>query len=183
MVVIDFLNTFGARLDLQGEDDALILDERIRRTPNDALIAFRLQGVEYLGYSYAKPTIREALKERNAGTYGERRFFLISEVDESFLEGIHAALREEGLFMYVSPSQEAVGSKGRLIGKATDALSETFEVLLQLGPSTTGEIASAIDTSPQNAKNRIDRLSAMGVVDREKVKSPSGGEEWLNRIV
>lgn len=181
--MISFSDQFGPRLDLQGEEHAPLLHDRVCATPPDALVAFDLRGVRYLGYSYAKPTIRKALKQRNRGEYAGRRLLLISDLDDLFLEGTDAALKEEKLFMYVAPTPEAVGSKGQLVGRATRTLTETFDILLKESPITTGQLAELLNTSPQNAKNRIDRLVEMGAVTRQKVQSPTGGYEWLNRIL
>jgi len=183
MDVISFSTKFGLRLDLQGEEHEPILDDLVRKDTTDATVAFDLRGVKYLGYSYAKPTIRKILKRRNRGEYGERRLFLVSQIDDLFLEGIRAALREEKLVMHVAPSPPDIGRDGQLIGRATQALNETFEVLLRHAPITTGELANYLDTYPQNAKNRIDRLLEMGIVAREKVQSSTGGYEWLNRVL
>jgi Fic family protein len=183
MNVINFSKNFGSRLDLQGEEHGPILEDLVRETAAEAIVAFDLRGIKYLGYSYAKPTVRKILKRRNRGEYGERRLFLISQIDDLFLEGIHAALKEEKLIMHVSPSPSGLGRDGRLIGKATQALNETFDVLLRRAPITTGGLANCLDISPQNAKNRIDRLLEMGIVAREKVQSSTGGYEWLNRVL
>lgn len=181
--MIVFSEDFGDRLDLQGEEDGPKLDAKIRDAAPDALVVFNLHGVKYLGYSYSKPTIRKALERRNRGEYGGRRLVVISELDDQFLEGLSAALRERKLIMYAAPSSEAIGREGKLIGRESDVLSETFKALLRKAPVTTGTLSQYLNTSPQNVKNRIDRLEKMGIVEREKIKSETGGYEWLNRIV
>jgi hypothetical protein len=168
-------------LDRQGEEHAIILDQVIRGTAPDAVLALDLRGVQYLGYSYAKRAIRETVLRRNEGVYGNRRIILISEKDEEFLEGVNAALSDEGLFMLVTPEEHSL-RESWLIGDVPTYLQETFQLLRQSAPVPTGTLARLLDQTPQNTKNRVDRLVEMGLVRREKQVSPTGGLEWVNWV-
>lgn len=180
---LNFRDIYGlSRLDNQGEEHWPRLDMLIREQPGTSLVAFDLRGLEYLGYSYAKPTIRRVLLQRNKGEYGERRMFLVADQGPKFLDGIEAALREKELFMLVAPSLDRPVEAGWLIGLIPDYVRATFDVLRSQAPIPTGKLAEAIGQSPQNTKNRLDRLQNMGLLRREKIPSPSGGLEWLNQI-
>lgn len=166
----------------QGDEDEHVVERKINATPTDAVVFFDLRGKEYVGYSYAKPTIRKQLIRRNNGEYGERRFVLVAPLSNDFLDGVSHALEEEKLLMYAVEDPDDFGRAGSLVGAKSDALRETFTILLQRAPISTGDLATMLDTTPQNAKNRIDRLVDLGIVIRSKEVSRTGGYEWINRI-
>lgn len=169
------------RLDRQGEEHAIKLDQIIRGTAPESVVALDLRGLEYIGYSYAKRAIRETVLRRNEGVYGDRRIILVSEHDDELLEGVTAALDDKNLFMLVTPDEHSL-RKSWLIGDVPDYLQETFRHLQRSAPVPTGTLAKLLDQTPQNTKNRIDKLVEMGLVRREKQVSPTGGLEWVNWI-
>lgn len=180
---LSFRDIYGlSRLDNQGEEHWSRLDMLLHEQPGESIVAFDLRELEYLGYSYAKPTIRQALLLRNKGEYREQRMFLVADQGPKFLDGIEAALREKELFMLVAPSLDCPAETGRLIGSVPDHVRATFEVLQSQAPVPTGKLAQEIGQTPQNTKNRLDKLYCMGLLRRKKLPSPSGGLEWLNQI-
>lgn len=182
VALVDLRDVFGRdRLDRVQDQDFVALDEAIRDAAPLSLVGFDLRSLKYLGYSFAKRTIRKALKRRNADEYGERRLIIVSDQGRDFLDGLEAALRDQKLFMLMAPSPDALG-QGRLIGAVPSYLEDTFNALRDLEEATTGTLARTIDESAQNTKNRLDQLYAMGLLRREKVPSPTGGMEWSNRI-
>ena len=183
ITVLNFAAQFGHHLSMQGEQHLGQLEKLVEQAVPGSIVAFCLQGVEYLGYSYAKSTIRKMHLRALNGKCDKRRFVLVTQRDEMVLDGLDAALKEKKLAMYAAPSPEAIGREGFLLGRTTHALTETFDVLLQQSPVTTGELAGKLNMSPQNTKNRIDRLVGLGLATREKVASESGGYEWLNRVM
>lgn len=182
VAIIDFRDLFGrTRLDRVQEEDFATLDRAIEQQASGAVVVFDLRRLEYLGYSFAKRTIRKVLRRRSAGEYDDRQFVLAADQGREFMEGLQTALREEKLFMLVVPKPEAL-EEGRLVGAAPGYLEDTFNALRDLGEATTAELARSIDQSVQNTKNRLDRLHEMGLLRREKIPSPSGGREWKNRV-
>lgn len=169
-------------LDTQGEEHWLTVNNFINQLPADTVVALDLRGLGYFGYSYAKQTIRRVLRRRNEGKYAQRQFFLVSDQGEDFLDGLTAALREEGMFMLVSPNAINPLESGQIIGDIQDYIKATFDVICQKSPISTGNLGKIAGQSPQNMKNRLDRLYAMGLLCREKIPSPSGGLEWVNWI-
>lgn len=165
----------------RGEEHGRLLDLMIRHAEDGSVIAIDLRGLEYIGYSYAKRAIREVLLRRNDGEYGDRRLFLVADQSMEQLEGLEKALEEKKLFMLLCERPDSLEG-GHLIGEAPQYLQETFDVLRKTAPVTTGSLAKLIDQSPQNTKNRLDRLESMGLVRREKEPSPTGGLEWVNRV-
>jgi hypothetical protein len=152
------------------------------RVGTDGILGLDLRDLRYLGYSYAKRTIRELLLRRNQGEYRDRRIFLIADRDPVFLEGLNDALVGKGLFMLATSTPDPL-TQPWLVGDVSPAIQETFEQLVRSGPVATGSLAKQLGQSPQNTKNRLDRLYAMGLLQREKVTSPTGGLEWENRIL
>ena len=169
-------------MDKQGEEHWPQLERFLRNRKAGGLVPLDLRSLAYLGYSYAKATIRRALQKRNAGDFGELSLFLVADQGPLFLDGLTAALREGGLFMLVAEAEDAVPDEGELFGSVPRHVEETFQVLRRKAPITTGELARLVGQTPQNTKNRLDRLYEMGLVQREKVPSPTGGLEWLNRV-
>lgn len=182
VAVVDLQELFDrARLDRVEEGDFAALDRAIQDQPSGAVVALDLRKLEYLGYSFAKRTIRRALKRRKVGEYDERQLIVAADQGREFLDGLQTALHEQKLFMLVVPGPESL-EKGRLLGAAPAYLEDTFKALLELGEATTSELASSIAQSVQNTKNRLDRLHEVGLLRREKVPSASGGREWKNRV-
>lgn len=179
---IDFRELFERdRLGRVRDEDFTLLDEAILAKPDDAVIAFDLRDLEYLGYSFVKQTIRKALRRRGAGEYDRRQLIINADQGREFLDGLEAALREQKLFMLVAPGPDTL-DQGRLVGAVPTYLEDTFSALRDLGEATTGTLARTIGESLQNTKNRLDRLFEMGLLRREKVASPTGGREWKNRV-
>lgn len=176
-------NEFGrSSLALEGEEHGPLLDSAIRQRPENAVIAVDLRGLEYLGYSYAKATVRAALLRRIRGEYEQRQILLVSDQGDAFLDGLVRALRDKKLFMAVLQSLDSPLAKADLIGDVPGYIKATFKELARTAPVSTGSLARALGESAQNTKNRLDRLQEMGLLKREKVASPTGGLEWLNWI-
>ncbi|PQJ36793.1 hypothetical protein BSZ35_00110 [Salinibacter sp. 10B] len=159
------------------------LDRFIRSRPEKAVIALDLRGLEYIGYSYSKPTVRTPLRRQSSGEYGDRHIILLSEEQDDFLDGIETALSEEGMAVLVASSADDPLSDIKPIGEVKPHLMETFEVVRESAPATTAEVASRLGQSVQNANNRLRSLDELGLIRREKVSSPSGGQEWQVRVL
>jgi len=183
---LDFRETFGSTLlydGTEGEEHLHEISRFIRSQPDGTVVAFDLRDLEYIGYSYAKPTIRTPLRRQNAGEHRDRRILLLSEERGEFLEGIEAALKEEEMAALVTDTAEDPLDSIEPLGHVKDHLLETFYVVKESGPATTAQIASKLDQSLQNANNRLRSLDDLGLIRREKVDSASGGKEWQVRVL
>ena len=186
MRLLDFREAFGSKIlydGTQGEEHLHEISRFIRSQPDGAVVAFDLRDLEYIGYSYAKPTIRTPLRRQNAGEYEDRRIILLAEEKGEFLEGIEAALKEEDMAVLVADSAEDPLGSIEPVGHIKDHLLETFHVVKEVGPATTAQVASRLDQSLQNANNRLRSLDDLGLIRREKVDSASGGKEWQVRVL
>lgn len=168
----------AGRLDVFHDGDDRRLRDAVSDAADDAAapVALDLHGLVYLGYSFAKHTVVRLLHDADGPVVA------VGPDDPTFLDGLADALTYGRAALYLAPTPRDVGRSGRAIGATTPTLDETFRVLLRLGPLGTGDLAAELDTSPQNAKNRVDRLVELGLATRLKVSSPSGGMEWLNRL-
>ena len=164
----------SGRLDVFRDGD----DARLRDAVGDGSgpVVLDLHGLVYLGYSFAKHTVVRFIHESG------RPVVAVGTYDPILLDGLVDALAYGRAALYLTPTRADIGRAGRALGAMTPPLTETFDTLLRLGPVGTGELAAELDTSPQNAKNRIDRLVELGLAARSKVSSPSGGTEWMNRL-
>jgi len=184
--ILDFREVFDAEVlydGSQGEEHLLEIGRHIRSQPDGVVVAFDLRNLEYIGYSYSKPTIRTPLRRQNAGEYGKRRIILLSEERGEFLEGIEAALNEEDMAVLVTESVDTPLDNLEPIGHIKNHLLETLQVVKEVSPATTARVASRLDQSLQNANNRLRSLDDLGLIRREKVDSPSGGKKWQVRVL
>ena len=168
----------SGRLDLYRDGDDRRLRDAVqgRGSGGTTPVVLDLHGLVYLGYSFAKHTVVRLLDE------ADRPVAAVGPDDSTFLDGLEDALTYGKSALYLAPAVLSVGQSGRVLGATTSVLSQTFDILLRLGPLGTGELATELDTSPQNAKNKVDRLVQLGLAARSKVSSPSGGVEWWNRL-
>lgn len=183
---LDFREAFSSKIlydGTQGEEHLREISRFISSQPDGAVAAFDLRDLEYIGYSYAKPTIRTPLRRQNVGEYGDRRIILLAEERDEFLEGIEAALKEEDMAVLVADSAEDPLDSIEPLGHIKDHLLETFHDVKEAGPATTAQVSSRLDQSLQNANNRLRSLDDLGLIRREKVDSTSGGKEWQVRVL
>jgi len=182
----NFHKAFGAEVlydGAQGEEHLLKIGRHVKAKPEGTVVAFDLRDLEYIGYSYAKPTIRTPLRRQSTGEYGKRRLILLAERREDFLDGVEAALKEKDMAVLLADSTEDPLDGIEPLGHVKDHLLKTFHVVKEVGPATTAQIASDLEESPQNANNRLRSLDDLGLIRREKVDSESGGKEWQVRVL
>ena len=158
----------------------------IREQADDTWVGLDFRQATYVGYSYAKQTVRVALKEQMAGLLGNRRIVLIGKRpkdDPSFFEGIDIALREADAVVLLTPSPDIPIEGWGVLGTLPSHLQETFAQLTGLNPISTAAFADILGQSIPNTNNRLKALHQLGLIKREKVLSSTGGYEWKNSVV
>lgn len=155
--------------------------EAYLRRSAPGMVALDFRGIKFLGYSYAKSTVVRALRLASSGEIEDLRVIAITDSGLS-LEELEVALERFDLALIVLSSGEEEYAEGIIVGKLPEYLRSTWDVLAGLGPSTTAEVAEKIGESLQNTNQRLKRLNTMGLISREKVMSPTGGREWLNKV-
>lgn len=199
MNALSFRTEFGADLkdvDQAEKKDFPAIEQWIRKLPAGTSVTFDLSDIEFIGYSYAKQTIRRCLKDMIEGKYGQRAFILryAGENHLSKLTEVSYALNENNLTMLVS-----TGTEGQyaLIGYLTcEGLRESIkekrkkrkllnmlEMIISQKEAFTNDIAKTLGLSLQNCNHLLDELEQVRLIEREKQISPTGGPLYLNRLI
>lgn len=155
------------RLDLQGVDDGTILRDALLQHPADAVVALDLRGLEYLGYSHAKGSLREMLLQRSAGALGARRVHLVAEQGPEFLDGLSDALQQVGMLCLVTRAPGALDS-AFLIGEVSKNVAELFELVRLHGAMAPDVLAARLGQSVEETLARVELLVDMGVLSPER---------------
>ena len=170
------------------------LDQTLVTFKPDTVGVFDLNGLEFLGYSYAKQTIRRSFKRLLDGHYGIRAIVLRYDGDdyEVLLDGVRAALVEQNLTMWLSVSTQWIplgylsteGDKEADKEKRKKAkMKDILNFLEGKGECATNEISSGLGLSLQNANHLLQELADMHLIERRKVSSPTGGPLFVNEMV
>ena len=79
------------------------IDGLLKALPLNTIVVFDLNNLEFLGYSYAKQTIRRSFRNFLEGNYKVRVIVLAYDGDDSegLLDGVRAALAEQNLTMWL----------------------------------------------------------------------------------
>ena len=182
-VSLDFEKKFGDLLIRGGEEALPVIDEYIRACPERCRVAFDLRKLDWIGYSYTKATVRASLRRRASGEYGERKIVLFAPAEADYLEEISDALADGDMAVLALPYPEASFSEGTILGELPDHLRDTLAALEKSGPVTTAALAETIDQSVQNTNHRLRTLDDLGLIQRERVVSPSGGHEFKSGTI
>jgi hypothetical protein len=197
--VFKFLE-FGADLkDVEkGEkDDFPKLDAWLKAIRRNQPVIFDLNGLEYIGYSYAKQTIRRSLQKLFDGKYDASAIWLRYDGDDvkTKLDGISYALFERGITCIL---ENAAKSSYQLIGyliyeesmfdtvkdrNKREKMRAIMELLLKKKELYTNEVAKKLVLKLPYCNRLLDELTAMRLITRVKEASPSGGPIYLNQIM
>jgi hypothetical protein len=197
--VFKFLE-FGADLkDVEkGEkEDFPKLDHWLKAIHRNQPAIFDLNGLEYIGYSYAKQTIRRSLQKLLDGRYNASAILLRYDGDDvkTKLDGISYALFERGMTCILESSAK---SSYQLIGyltyeesafdtvkdrKKREKMRAIMELLLKKKELYTNEVAKKLALKLPYCNRLLDELAAMRLLTRVKEASPSGGPIYLNQVM
>ena len=79
---------------------------------------------------------------------------------------------------------ETVDGHPRLIGKYHPTDEETIEAIFTAGvPVTASDLRNLLDLTINAANERLNKLVQLGVVRRERGKSPAGREQFLYSVL
>ena len=151
-----------ARLETLGPGDVLVLDT---------------QGVEVFDYSFAEELFGKLLVSLPREYPG--RFVLVEGLSTYTQENLARALESLGLMMI-----ERREGMLQLIGKVHPTDQATFAALVQAqGPVTVAALTTALQVSLNAVNERLAKLTACGVVRRQKGLSPAGREQYEYRVL
>ena len=170
------------------------LEQELARFRPDSPAVFDLNGVEFLGYSYAKQTIRRSFKRFLDGQYKLSAIVLQYDGDDYGvrLDGVRAALAEQNLTIWLLVGDQWIpfgylstdGIKDSDKEKRKKAkMKDILDLLKRTGECATNEISSSLGLSLQNANHLLQELAYMHLIDRRKVSSPTGGPLFVNKMV
>ncbi len=175
-------------------EDYVELNQTLERTPQDTVGVFDLNGLEFLGYSYAKQTIRRSFKRLLAGDYRIKTIVLKYDGDdfEELLDGVRAALVEQDLTMWLSVRNRWIpfgylstegDNEAEKEKRKKAKMKDILDLLKRNGEYATNEISLRLGLSLQNANHLLQELADMHLIDRRKVSSPTGGPLFVNKMV
>jgi len=198
MTIIE-LNRFGTELKDPGvaeKEHFPLLERRIRDFPRGTDAVLDFSGVEFIGYAYAKQTVRPCFEKLLGGELRVRSLLLACDRDDYrvYLEAVHLALAESRLSTLLWLKQEnRLAPLGYLIyeppfeGKKEQRKKEKMRRILDLLIARTqlytNEIAKNLELTLQNSNYLLGELEKMRLVERIKETSPSGGPLYRNRLI
>ena len=107
------------------------------------------------------------------------RFLVVENIKNDARENLEAALKQLDLAMI-----ETVDGHPRLIGKYHPTDEETIEAIFTAGvPVTASDLRNLLDLTINAANERLNKLVQLGVVRRERGKSPAGREQFLYSVL
>lgn len=163
------------------------VDSFVREQPDGTWIGLDVRGAVYFGYSYAKQTVLAPLQEQLAGKYGKRRLLVIGVAptdDSHFFEGIQEALEKDKIPAFLAASPDTPFRDWEVIGTLAEHLRRTLDISKGVDePKTTAAFAAMIGQSLPNTNNRLRDLRKVGLIQRERIISPTGGYEWVNSVI
>ncbi|GEM_PF-1592605 len=179
------------------KEDFPILDSWLRLVRPNHLAILDLNGTEYIGYSYAKQTIRRSIQKLLDGEHTASAIVLRYNADDvkTKLDGISYALFERGMTCILENSSR---SSYQLIGYLTyeESIFDTvkdknkrkkmramMELLFKKKKLYTNEVAKKLNLKLPYCNRLLKDLEKMRLITRIKETSPSGGPIFLNRVV
>lgn len=166
--------TFATRA--RGAEVRADIESAVRQTKPDEMILLDFEGVEVISFSFADEVVGHLLADRSHGDLAERAI-LVTNANEDVVDSIVSSLGRRGL----------VGA--RLFGGAIDLLNapihlrETFAALRQRGQARTADVAADLGLGLPACNNRLKPLVSAGIVVRTAAVQPTGGREYIYRVV
>ncbi len=190
---------FGAQLndvDKAQDQDYPLLHKKLKSIGKENVITLNANGVSYIGYSYAKQTIRKVLSNLITDQYS---FYCIclryDESDyEKVFDGLIYALNQKGYSTFlVSESFQQPQILGYLSSSdPRDSKKEiskkkkqrsVLEYILKQKEAFTNDIAEAVNLKLPYTNRILKNLEDNRLITRVKETSPSGGPIYMNKSV
>lgn len=190
---------FGDQLndvDKAQDQDYPLLHKKLRDIGSENVITLNANGVSYIGYSYAKQTIRKVLTNLITDQYSFYSMCLrYDESDyEKVFDGLIYALNQKGYSTFlVSESFRRPQILGYLSSSdPRDSKKEVskkrkqrsvLEHILKKKESFTNDIAEAVNLKLPYTNRILKNLEENRLIKRVKETSPSGGPIYMNKSV
>lgn len=152
-----------------------LVEELSKAHPDDTVV-IDFVGMQAMTYSFADEFIGKFLVLRDAEVTPAIGVIL-RDLAPDPLETIELVLeRRSQCVVLVEPDGCRLIDGGQY-------LAETYDAAVALGTFRASEIAAQLSITPQNANNRLKKMSGMGVLHRERASNERGGREFSYRAV
>ena len=161
----DYLSTrnLGAQVRLD-------VEAKIRTAVEGTVVLLDFHKVVAITISFADEFLGRLCSARAAGDLPDVGL-VVSGLNDDLREAIDLCLeRRELAIVELEPDGTTVLLAG------DDFLRAAFEQALNLAEFRAGQLADALEITPQNANNRLKRLVASGVLRRERARGRAGKE-------
>jgi hypothetical protein len=153
------------------------LEDKVQRCGSECVLIVDFAGVEAMTISFTDEFIGRfydslgSSDRRPAGV-------LLEGLNEETSEAVSICLERRDLVAVTVSNGQPV-----LLGKA-EFLQTSYAEAVRLGTFGATEFAAALQITPQNANNRLKRLTEAGAIRRQRVQlSDRGGKEFVYRSI
>lgn len=151
------------------------LEKAIKRLSPGEVSEVSFKGVQAATISFADELIGRLMSARASQDLPEVAI-LLTHLNNELLEAIQVCLERRELV-----AAQAKGRDVSLLGKVDPHLEKTFQVAYELGEFTASDLADHLGITPQNANNRLKKLTDAGIIIRERRDPDGGGKEFIYR--
>lgn len=169
------------------------LDRQLREAVGTPTAILDLSGVDFVGYAYARQTVVPCLQFTLRRVYPIRWLVLRCDCEDyaQALEGLALALTEHRLtamlqtadrvspFGYLVREQPFEGKRAQV---KRQKMLNIMKLLESSGARYTNQIATDLELTLPNCNYLLAELEGIGLVERRKESSPSGGPIFLNTL-
>jgi hypothetical protein len=149
------------------------LQEMLHELNVGDIVVIDVQGVEVFDFSFANEFFAKTLLSLPVEFPG--KFLVVEHLTTYTRENLAKTLESLGLAMV-----ERKGRKLLLVGKVHPADQETFDaIVLAKEPVTAVTLADRLGVNLTAMNERLNKLTKLGIVRREKGTSPAGREQYL----
>lgn len=184
------LGEFGSMLAMrpQGRRVQESLEAQLRTLPPGGVLVLDFDNVQMMDYSFADEALGTLYSRMAAREYPDRYLILVtdeSEITQSLLENVEAALRQREVAALVVPRTAFAGdaanaaSNWRIVGALPDHLVETLGAVIERGEVTVRDLVEALGLDSVTAcNNRVSKLHQLRLVRRKAAIVPEGGRQY-----
>lgn len=130
-------------------------------------------GVEIVDFSFASEVIAIPVSRLSGELSGKH--IIIKGMNKAVEENVCVAVERAQLCVLVVESEKI----WKLIGKCSEALFKTFEMIVNFKKTDTPTLAEKLDTTVSVLNNRLRVLLDLGLVKKEESSAPSGGKQYI----
>lgn len=198
MQTFDFKLRFGIdRLgtEIEGEKHIKDITDFILKTRTNEVIIFDISNMAVFSHSYAKQTIGLLYRKLCKGEFDRRHFFVRldrlkvvkdSKDKPSFgkISDLDKAMEKIGLPILVTAERKGADfyKEYQILGPLQPSLKQVLDIIIQKKEVMTNYLSRVQGDSLQNASNKVRKLEAMRLIEREIPSDRTGNVFLCKRI-